>query len=170
MAKKLNQKGLSLIEVMIALTIFATFSLAIISTQSFNIDSSVKMSSELLLHNFAEMKMNEALLGKREFTNATENDIDTGNIDIEGYKDYKFKIEYKKNKFPDFSQIMGKGEGEEENQDENAGMKKMIFNKLKVQLEQLIWQITVTITNPDGEEYSMSSWVTNSKAKIKLDF
>ncbi|MBD65499.1 MAG: hypothetical protein CME62_09850 [Halobacteriovoraceae bacterium] len=172
MVKRIKDAGFSLIEVMIALAIFAVFAVSIISTQSANIHSSIRMSQDLVLHNLAEMKMNEALLGKREFTNVTDKDPETGSIDIDGYKDFKFEIAYKKNEFPDFAQILGQDENEEERvqrNDPNAGVRKQIFNKLKGELEKLLWQITVTIIHPDGTQYSLSSWVTRGNVRVELN-
>lgn len=174
MVKKLinNIHGFSLIEVMIALAIFAAFSTAIIQTQISNIDKSVRMRDDTEIFKLAELKMNESLTDVKKFTNATENDPDTGSFEIEGFKNYKYKVEYKKNEFPDFAQLSGKGEDEEEDtQDGNTAIKKAIFDKLKKNMELLLWQIKVTVTNSDtGYSTELTSWVTNEEAKLDVNF
>lgn len=163
-----NQKGFSLVEVMIALAIFSVFVTSLILTQSTNVNNSILMAEDLTLHNLAVSKMNEVLIQEKEFTNATEKDVDSGNFKDE-YQKYKYTIEYKKNKFPEFNQIMGQEEDEYSNKDET--IKKKIFEKLKKNVETMIWQVKVTITNTETDyKYELKSWVTNHKAKLDLKF
>lgn len=168
---KKSQQGFSLLEVMIALTVFAVYSVAMIATQTSNMNSSVQMKTDLTLHNLAELKMNESLVDVTEFTNATENDPDSGKFEIEGYKEYKFLVEYKKIKFPSLDQLMGAEEEDSNSQDNSKAMKKIIFEKLKKNIEEIIWQISVTVTEPNTNySYTLNSWVTNEKAKIDTNF
>lgn len=162
--------GFSLIEVMIALAIFAVYSVAMIVTQSSNIDGSIRLKDNLVLHNLAQMKMNEVLIDVKKFTNATESDPDTGSFEIEGFKEYKFKVEYKKNEFPNFDQLMGQSE-EETGQDQSSAIKKVIFEKLKKNVELMIWQVRVSVTHPTtGAIYDLSSWITDKDAKMDTNF
>lgn len=174
MAKKVirNTFGFSLIEVMIALAIFAAFATVMIQTQISNIDKSIRMRNDSAVFRLAELKMNEALTDVKKFTNATENDPDSGNFEIEGFKNYKYLVEYKKNIFPDFAQLTGKSDDEEENlQDNNSAIKKAIFEKLKKNMEEILWQIKVTVTNSDtGQNTQLTSWVTNEEAKLDVNF
>ncbi len=167
-----NSNGFSLIEVMIALAIFAVYSVGIIFTQSANIDSSVRLKSDLITQNLAILKMNESLVDIKKFTNATEKDTDSGNFDIEGFKQYKFLVEYKKNKFPDFSALIGKSDEEGESApDQQSAVKKAIFEKLKTNMETMLWQIRVTVTNPETKTSTeLTSWVTNRDAQIDTNF
>ena len=167
-----NSNGFSLIEVMIALAIFAVYSVGIIFTQSANIDSSVRLKSDLITQNLAILKMNESLVDIKKITNATEKDTDSGNFDIEGFKQYKFLVEYKKNKFPDFSALIGKSDEEGESApDQQSAVKKAIFEKLKTNMETMLWQIRVTVTNPETKTSTeLTSWVTNRDAQIDTNF
>jgi prepilin-type N-terminal cleavage/methylation domain-containing protein len=172
MVKKIiqGQKGFSLIEVMIALTIFGVYVTAMIMSQTNNVGSSIRMSQDLVLHNLAEMKMSETLIGSKEFTNATENDVDSGSFDIEGFKNYKYKVSIKKTEFPDFSQIMGKSEDDEAD-NKNSAVQKLIFEKMKKNVEEIIWQVNVQIINSDNEQtYELNSWINKSNAKIDTNF
>lgn len=174
MDKKLNnQKGFTLVEVMIALAIFAVYATVMITTQTNNVDSSIRLKTDLTLHNLAELKMNEVLITQKEFTEASDNIPETGQFEVEGFKDYKFKVVYSKNEFPSFDQIIPKPEGEEEDTGENqtSAIEKKIFEKLKKNMESMIWQVSVTVIDPnDGSEYTLSSWVTNQKAKVDTNF
>lgn len=169
-----NQRGFSLIEIMIALTIFSVYSVAMIYRQSNNVTGSIQMSEDLILHNLAELKMNEVLIGKRNFSNIEEKDPETGVFEIEGYELYKFKVLIKKTQFPDFSQIMGQEDEQEKsssgNKNENA-IQKLIFKKLKKNIEEIIWQVTVTTTAPHSDySYSLNSWINKSNPKLDTNF
>ena len=175
MAKRItqNQSGFTLVEILIALTVFAFFAGAMVFRLTNNVSGSMQMATDLTMHNLAELKMNETLIGKKEFTNATENDPDTGSFEIEGYEKYKFKVQISKLELPDFSQLIGQGEDEENSDTDNAQtnkVQKLIFEKLKSNIEEMIWQVTVTITGPEGDEYSLNSWINKSNAKIDTNF
>ncbi|MBT4793259.1 MAG: prepilin-type N-terminal cleavage/methylation domain-containing protein [Halobacteriovoraceae bacterium] len=172
MAKRVGiamQKGFSLIEVMIALAIFSFFATAMLGELSYNVSSSMQMAKDLDLHNLAEMKMSEVLIGKKEFTNATENDPDTGKFELEGYEAYKYKVEITKLKLPELQQIMGKSEDEESSATD--AIQNLIFKKLQKNIEEMIWQVKVTVTNTDTDySYELNSWINKSNAKIDTNF
>jgi len=171
MVKKLiyTEKGFTLIEVLFSLAIFAAFLLGIYVTISHNVSSSILMKEDINLHNLAELKMNEVLLDKKEFTNATATDVDSGSFEIEGFKNYKFEVKITPTKFPDFSQIMGKSE--DEDQGSGDRIQKVIFEKLKKNLEEMIWQINITVTNTDNDySYELKSWVNKSNPKMDTNF
>lgn len=164
-----NSKGFTLIEVMMAMTIFAVFITAILSSQSANVNQSMRMAEDLNLHSLAQMKINEVLLNPPVFTNATDNDAETGAFELEDFKDYKYKIEFSKTEFPNFDQLTGSDE--EETQTKNDAIKKLIFDKLKKNIELMIWQVKVTVTNTTTDyNYELSSWITNKDAKLDINF
>ena len=95
MAKRVGiamQKGFSLIEVMIALAIFSFFATAMLGELSYNVSSSMQMAKDLDLHNLAEMKMSEVLIGKKEFTNATEMTLTPENLNLKVMKPISIKL------------------------------------------------------------------------------
>ncbi len=170
---KIAQTGFALVEVMIALLIFSVFAVSIISIQSSNVTSSAILAEDLALHNLAELKMNEVLISRLKFTNATENDPDTGEIEVEGYENYKYTIEYKKMLLPDLSAIMGKSEDDNPYEEDSGSkrLEKMVFEKLKKNIEGVLWQVKVIITNSlTGEEYELNAWVENKDAKLDTNF
>jgi prepilin-type N-terminal cleavage/methylation domain-containing protein len=169
-----SQKGFTLVEVMIALTLFALFVTAFIMSQGSNITMSAQMSEDLIVSSLAERKMNEILIDPPEFTNATENDVETKNFEQEGFKKYKYTIEYKKLEIPDLSQLMGKANSDEEApnpNDQNDSIKKMVFQKLKKNIEKVLWQVRVTITNTETDyKHDVTTWITNDKAPLDTNF
>lgn len=182
MAKRINdilsnQKGFTLVEVMIALTLFAVFITTFMMSQGSNISMSMQMSEDIMLHNLAERKMNEVILNPPKFTNATDKDIEEKNFEEEGIKKYKYKIEYKKLEIPDLNQLMGKMDGEDE-KGNTSGQKsktdavtKMVFKKLKKNIEKMLWQVKVTVTNTENNyAHELTTWVTNNDAKMDTNF
>ena len=165
-----NAKGFTLVEVMIAMTIFALFTTAFLMSQGANIDDSSMMHEDLILHSLAKRKINEVLLDKPKFTNATENDVKSKAFEEDEYKKYKWTVEYKKLKFPNFQQLIGATE-EETQQDRNQAVKKMVFDKLKKNVELMLWQVQVTVVNTETDyAYTMSSWITNDEAQLDVNF
>lgn len=168
-----NEKGFTLVEVMIALTIFAVFITTFLMSQGSNISGSILMAEDITLHNLAESKMNEIQLDPPTFTNATENDVESKNFEEEGYKKYKYTIEFKKLEIPSLDQLTGESEEEDDpNQDsKNKAIKKMVFKKLKENMEKILWQVKVTITNTESDySYELTSWITNREAKLDTNF
>jgi prepilin-type N-terminal cleavage/methylation domain-containing protein len=167
-----NQKGFTLVEVMIALTIFAVFISTFLMSQGTNISNSILMMEDITLHNLAESKMNEIILNPPVFTNGLENSNKSKNFKDEGYKKYKYTIEYKKLEIPDLSQLMGQSEEDNPNEESrNGAIKKMVFKKLKLNIERILWQVKVTITNTETDYgYELTSWITNTEAQLDTNF
>jgi type II secretion system protein I len=165
-----NAKGFTLVEVMIAITIFALFITAFMASQGANISGSSQMQEDLMLHNLAQMKLNEALLDKPTFSTTTEKDIKTKQFEEKEFSAYKYTIEYKKLQLPDLSQLLGKQEDENSPKNNDAS-KKMIYDSLKKNIEEILWQVKVTITNTETKyTYSLATWLKNDDAIIKFDF
>lgn len=166
-----KQSGFSLLEVLIALALFAGMATAFITTQTNNISSSIRTLDDAKLLSLAELKMNETLIGKREFTNATKNDVDSGEFDIEGYEGFKYEVKITPIEFPSFDQLMGKDSSDSTSSEQNDPLQKMIFEKLKTNIEEIIWQVNVKVTDTvSGGTYELNSWITKSNAKIDTNF
>jgi len=177
MAKRLkifliNKSGFSLVEVIIAMTIFALFISTFLMSQGTNITNSAQMAEDITLHTLAESKMNEVILNPPTFTNATENDTETKNFEDEGYKKFKYTIEYKKLEIPNLNELMGEQEQDNpESENRNNAVKKMVFEKLKKNMEKMLWQVKVKVTNTENNySYELTSWVTNTEAEIDTNF
>lgn len=167
-----NSQGFSLVEVIIAMTVFALFISTFLMSQGTNITNSTQMAEDITLHTLAESKINEVILNPPTFTNATENDKESKNFEEEGYKKFKYTIEYKKLEIPNLNELMGEQEEDNpESESKNNAVKKMVFEKLKKNMEQMLWQVKVTVTNTENNySYELTSWVNNTEAKIDTNF
>lgn len=169
-AKFKGQLGFTLMEVMVAMTIFAIFATAFLTTQGNNIQTSGIVEEESVMHRLAERQLALAIIDPPQFTNATANTSKTNNIDVEGFKEYKYTLEYKKVEFPSFENFIPQSEDPLQ-QDSNQAMKKRIFLKLKQNIERMLWQVRITITSPNLDvPYTLSTWITNQEAQIDANF
>lgn len=176
MDKQIRQAGFSLVEVLIALTIFSIFIATFLTSQGYNITDSINMKEEINLKNLAEYKMNEVILNLPEFSEALNNKKESKDFDLEGYKNYKYEVVWKKMVVPDFSQLISNGENEEDSDaataqdNQNQNVKKMIMDKMKENIEKIVWQVQVTVTNKDKDySFTVSTWVNNPNAQIELN-
>lgn len=164
----IGTKGFSLVEVLIALALFLTFILSFLLSQESNKSKSIMLKEDVTLHNLAELKMNEALINPPQFTNATENDVESKNFDLEDYKKYKYTIKYKKLTVPNLNQLTEQEEGDDNTSDQS--IQKMVYEKLKTNIEQILWQVQVTVTNTETDySYELSTWIINEEATVDVN-
>ncbi|HAZ12412.1 MAG: hypothetical protein A2X86_15855 [Bdellovibrionales bacterium GWA2_49_15] len=168
-----NDKGFTLLEVMIALTIFAVFAVMFVAGQGGNLADSLQMREESLLRILCVNKINEILNSPPEFTEQLTLSKETKTF--EDYSDYSYTLEYKKLKIPDLAKLAAKpGDEEAENSEEGAqtssSMNNTILKNIKENLQNMVWQVQVTVTNKKtGFFYTLSAWPYNKAAKVKFD-
>lgn len=171
MDKIKNNKGFTLVEIMIAMTIFAVFISAYVVSQGGNLMDSTMLREEILLKQLCEQKINEILLHPPEFKDnlTLSKEIKT----FEKYPEYEYILEWKKLKIPDLGKMQGADQKEDQLEESKAaasGIQKTLMSKLKENMEKLIWQFEVTIKNKEtGFIYSASSWIMNEKHEVKID-
>ena len=170
-----NQEGMTLIEVSIALMVFSIFIVAFMQGQGGNISTSIKFKQELEIKDLAEMKMNETIIDPPEFritagkVDVTKVRYDYKAFKVKGYDDYEYSVNLFKVMIPDFEKITGKTE-EEENPNENQSIQKRIFETFRTNMEQLVWQILVTVRHkPTGQTYDLSTWFYNEKGNVQVN-
>lgn len=180
-----NQKGFSLIEVLIAITLFAFFVTAFLTAQGYNVSDSQLSEEQLMLQQLCERKINELYLDPPKFENMLNGLKETKTFEENDLKGYEYTLEIKKLTIPDFAQLFGQKDGvSEEGQDayegnymnqgnagqRNAGLEKMVFEELKKNIEKIVWQARVTVTNKETKySYSLATWLTNYNEKIQLN-
>src|SRR3989338_5096007 len=173
MAQKIKQSGFTLMEVLIALTLFAVFASAFLVSQGYNLSDSTLMREDLMLQTLCEKTINQLILDPPEFTNATEDLKETKQFEEKDFEDYEYLLEIKKMEVPDFTKLQpAKPEGEAEDYDtgDQQKIETLIYEKMKENFEKLIWQIRVTVKNKKTKySYSLSTWVLNSKEKVQLN-
>jgi prepilin-type N-terminal cleavage/methylation domain-containing protein len=161
-----NEKGFTLIEVMIALAIFAVFITAFVSSQATNLTISARFKEELTLHQLAADKLNEIIVSPPEWSERLELTPETGKF--ENNELYTFSVTYKRFIIPDLSKI----QGTEENQGDNqmAQLEQRLFASIKDNMERLLWQVEVMVANSESkEEYRLSTWLYNSKGQVRYE-
>ncbi len=180
-----NQHGFSLLEVMIAITLFAFFVTAYLTGQGYNVEDSRLSEEQLILQQLAERKINELVLDPPKFSNATADLKETKTFEEKEFSNYEYTLELKKLTIPDFAQLFAqKGGATEEAQDNydgdyfaegakgqrNAALEKMIFEELKKNIERILWQARVTVTNKETKyNFTLSTFLTNYNEKIQLN-
>ena len=187
MARKIinNQIGFSLLEVMIAITLFAFFITAYLTGQGYNVDDSRLSEEQLILQQLAERKISEIILDPPKFSNATANFIETKTFEDKEFKNYEYTLEIKRLTIPDFAQLFAqKGAASEEAKDSyegdyfsegaqgqrNSSLEKLVFEELRKNIEKILWQARVTVTNKETNyKFTLSTFLTNYNEKIQLN-
>jgi prepilin-type N-terminal cleavage/methylation domain-containing protein len=184
--KSFYQKGFSLIEVLIAITLFAFFVTAFLTSQGYNVSDSQLSEEQLMLQQLCERKINELFLDPPKFQNILGTLKETKTFEEKDLSSFEYTLEIKKLTIPDFAQLFGqKGSVSEEAQDayegnymnqssssskRNSGLEKMVFEELKKNIEKIVWQARVTVTNKETKySYSLSTWLTNYNEKIQIN-
>jgi len=169
---------------MIAVTLFTIFASAYLVSQGYNMSDSALSEEQLKLHALCERQMNEVLINPPVYNNALENVKETKPFEDDEFADYNYTIEWKRLKVPDFGKIFtaqGDAQGTEESNDNkyydqdsgtarNESLEKMVFDKLKENIEKIMWQVRLTVTNKETKySYSLSRWVTNYDEPVQLN-
>ncbi len=182
--KNLENKnlGLSLLEVLIATSLFFIFFTAFVSSQADNLLDSQHMTQELFLHNLAENTINDILISPPPLKENGLSKPETKSFEQAGLDDYEYDLEFKPFDIPDgvmkqFSAgLGGGGEDEggndgEENQNPQTQALKLLMKEFQKNLKKALWQVRVTIRNKEsGQEYYLTSFLRNPQYQIKFQF
>ncbi|MFG1591723.1 prepilin-type N-terminal cleavage/methylation domain-containing protein [Halobacteriovorax sp. CON-3] len=168
MVKQLkNNSGFTLIEVLIALAIFAVFITSYITAQGLNITDSMEMRTEITLREYGIEKMNEILAYPPELKDSITLKPESGKF--ESNDNISYSVEWKNFTVPDFEKISG-AETPDDGDDSNNAIQKQIFGVVKKNLEKLLWQVSVTVKDDTTDEtYTISTWLSNDKYKVQIN-
>lgn len=165
---KLNQ-GFSLLEVMIALTIFSVFITVYVTSQGYNLADSVMIREEVKLKELCTRKINEIIVKPPEFREALTLTTDVSTFEDD--KNFEARVTYKRLKIPDIKKIMGKEESDDTSSDSeggSSGIEENFMNKIKENMQEMIWQVEVQVVNKDTKAtYTLSTWLQNTEAQVK---
>lgn len=169
---------------LIAITLFAFFVTAFLTSQGYNVSDSQLSEEQLVLQQLCERKINELHLDPPKFQNMIGGLKETKTFEENDLSGFEYTLEIKKLTIPDFAQLFGqKGGVSEEGQEayegdymnqsgssRNSGLEKMVFEELKKNIEKMVWQARVTVTNKETKySYTLSTWLTNYNEKIQLN-
>lgn len=186
--KDCKQGGFSLVEVLIAITLFAFFVVAFLTSQGYNVSDSQTSEEQLMLQGLCERKINELFLDPPKFQNIVGNFKETKTFEEKDLSGFEYTLELKKLTIPDFAQLFGQKGGTTEEaqnayegdyfdenqsgggQQRNAGLEKLVFEELKKNIERMVWQARVTVTNKETKmNFTLSTWLTNYGEKVQLN-
>ena len=167
--KKLSNNGFTLLEIMIAMTVFSMFVTAFVVSQGNNLADSSNMRFEYQLKNLLEKEVNELIVNPPEFTPGlligNENDYKT----IDDFEDYETKVEWFEFQLPDLSQL-NKKEGDESTNNPQETVQTKVIENVSKNLKELLWQMRVTVRHKETQrEMEATTWLMNPKAKVKLE-
>jgi prepilin-type N-terminal cleavage/methylation domain-containing protein len=163
-----NQKGFTLMEVMVAIAIFSVFATAFVTGQGYNLLDSTKLKEDLRLKDLCENAINDVITNPPELRDALTLTKETK--DFEKSPEYQYTIEYKKFFVPDMSKIMGKDKENIKDDDKQQILEQRIFKVFKENMEKILWQIEVTVQNKQSkEQFKLSTWIYNQNADVKID-
>ena len=165
-SRQINQSGFTLIEVLIAVTIFAVFSSAYLVTQGNNLSDSQQIRRESVLEDIASELINKVIVAPPEFSKALLLSSANDYTKFEENKAYEYRYEWHEFKIPDLSKIKGKDPNEQPD-NQNDQVNKIVFDNIKVNLEAQIWQLTVIVREVDTKfSYDLSTWVLDRNHKV----
>lgn len=179
-----NEQGFSLLEVLIAITLFVIFSATFLTSQGYNVSDSELSEQQLMLQQLAEMKINELHLDPPKFQNLTTSGLsETKKFEETEYSNFEYLLELKPLVIPDFSQLFGQqgnvgeaasnayeGDYFDQTSQRNSKLEQLVFSELKKNVEKIVWQARVTVTNKETKQnFTLSTWITNDNEKVQLN-
>ncbi len=165
---KIDNKGFTLLEVMIAMTIFAVFITAFVAIQGNNLLDSSMMREEATLQRLCINKINELTLHPPAFSEALTLTPETKTF--EDFPNYQYTITYKRLEIPEFNKIQGINEEDSGEVDNNQAIEKRIYDQVAKIIKEAMWQVEVVIENKDtGYKFSLATWLRNKSAKVEIN-
>jgi prepilin-type N-terminal cleavage/methylation domain-containing protein len=159
-----NNIGFSLIEVLIGLTVFSLFMAIFAVSQGYNLSDSTQMKEEIKVKTLCETVVNGLIVTPPEFSESLTLTSETKTFEDD--PNYDYTITYKKLTIPDIAKIQGQ---EEQGEDKSSSVAMRLMEKVKENLEKIIWQVEVKVTNKSTKQfYKLSTWLYNDKTEVKF--
>lgn len=161
-----NSSGFTLLEVLIAMTIFATFITAFVAVQGNNLRDSTTMREEQILQRLCENKLSEITLHPPAFSESLTLTPETKTF--EEYPDYQYTVTYKRLEIPEYNQVQGLDPNEEQ-QDQNRMLEKKVYDQVAKIVKEALWQVEVLVENKQTKyQFELSTWLRNRAAKVEI--
>ena len=170
LAHKSSQKGMTLIEVMISLAIFAIFVTAYMSSQGNNLLDSQNMRSEAKLRTLCQQVMNETITHPPKLRESLTLKPEKKNF--KDHENYRYEIEYRQLEIEEILRSLTApkdGQNYRPEQVKRRKMQEQINKRLAKNMKKLVWQVMVTVFNKTtGESFSLSTFLYNPEAHVDL--
>ena len=168
MDQQVRDSGFTLIEIMIAIAIFAVFVVVYISGQGTNVLDSIALRENAILQRLAQNKMNEIIVEPPEFRESLTSRRDVK--EFEDYPGYSYFIDMKRLELPTFEGMTGEETQDQEQQSNNA-IQKRIYNQVRDNFERILWQVEVVVSNKETERsYSLATWIIDRDAQVRFNY
>ena len=160
-----SPRGFTLIEVLVAITVLSVFLMSYVFQQGQNLNDSARMKNDLILRKLCEEVINQVVLDPPEMNAGLTLAPQTKKFEDE-YENYQYTIEYRKIEMPDLS---GLSLSNNEEQKSISMIQNRIYKQIKNNIEKILWQVAVTVTNLNNEEsYTISTWIKDPKEKVRV--
>ena len=136
-------------------------------SQGQNLSDSAQLQEDLVLRRLAEEVMDHIILLPPELSSALTLAPETKKFEDE-YENYEYTIEYKKIELPNLRELNNQGPEQEESPI-NQNIQQKIYQQIKSNIENLLWQVAVRVKNTISQRtYTLSTWIKHPKAKVKV--
>lgn len=158
-----NQKGFSLLEVVVALSIFAVFATVFVQSQGTQVNISMGFQEELKMRNLAQQLVNEIIMTPPELTESIF--ISSESKTFENDPNYSYNISWNKFTLPDFSKLKTGNEAQGQ-----TGIEQRIAEKVRENMEKLVFQLEITVINKQTNySHTVMTWLYNDRAVLELN-
>ncbi len=176
-----NQKGFSLIEVMVAFLSFSVFYVVFTASQTKSLQDSYYIEREVTLNYLCELILNEIMLNPPIFQESLVMATETKPFREDQWKNYEYTVEYRRFEIPNlFNLTQGMGQGEEEGAQQRQSQLNTrqqnpfaafegIFDRITEGIHESIWQIQVTVRDKETDlSWSLSTWLRNHEYQMNI--
>ena len=165
-SRQTSQSGFTLIEVLIAVTIFAVFSSAYLVTQGNNLSDSQQFRRESALEDIAVEIINQTITSPPELRKALLLSPANEFTKFEENSAFEYRVEWHEFKIPDLSKIKGQDPNEQQD-NQSDQVNKIVFDNIKANLELQIWQLIVIVREVESKfSYDLSTWILDKNHKV----
>lgn len=162
-----NSDGFTLLEVMIAIAIFTVFATVFVTGQGYNVLDSSKLKNEMILKDLCENKINEIVANPPELRDSLT--LTKEVKDFENNSNYQYSLEFKKFVVPDMNKLKNSADEEDDANKAQSDMEKRIWNTFKENMEKIIWQVEVVVTDKSTkDQFRLTTWLYNQNADVKI--
>ena len=168
MVISLGRRGMSLLEMMIAMAIAAMFGVALLTGIGGNVFRSEEMRMELKVVELLEMKVNELILDPPKFSESLLEEF-TDEKEFEDFPGYVYSVKMHPFMLADYLAALGQGP-ESESFEDGGELYRRVFNLVSKNVEKMVWQVEVTVTHSASKHsQAVSTLLHDRDAGIQWD-